>query len=159
MVVSPIVRFDGTKWLKKSPRSCRFQGCSPKLRRAAARQLFKANAPQLPKDNKRPPKIIRNDLAAMRVDHGFLRLRHLGQSLRLRAWAVCEMGDAILGLVMRRMGTSRSRVGRGAQCVRPSDQGRRLARHKRSGSQIYKGFGRWSSVCSAIVCWAMTAAE
>jgi hypothetical protein len=26
-------------------------------------------------------------------------------------------------------------------------------------AQIYKGFGRWSSVCSAIVCWALIAAE
>jgi hypothetical protein len=25
--------------------------------------------------------------------------------------------------------------------------------------QIYKGFGRWSSVCSAITCWASIAAE
>jgi hypothetical protein len=25
-------------------------------------------------------------------------------------------------------------------------------------AQIYKGFGRWSSVCSAIVCWALIAA-
>ena len=26
-------------------------------------------------------------------------------------------------------------------------------------AQIYKGYGRWSSVCSAIVCWAVIAAE
>lgn len=26
-------------------------------------------------------------------------------------------------------------------------------------AQIYKGFGRWSTVCSAIVCWALIAAE
>ena len=26
-------------------------------------------------------------------------------------------------------------------------------------AQIYKAFGRWSSVCSAIVCWALIAAE
>jgi hypothetical protein len=26
-------------------------------------------------------------------------------------------------------------------------------------AQIYKGFGRWSSVCSAIVCWGLIAAE
>ncbi|HEX7498783.1 MAG TPA: hypothetical protein VF524_00610 [Polyangia bacterium] len=25
--------------------------------------------------------------------------------------------------------------------------------------QICKGFGRWSSVCSAIVCWGLIAAE
>ena len=24
-------------------------------------------------------------------------------------------------------------------------------------TKIYKGFGRWSSVCSAIVCWALIA--
>ncbi len=26
-------------------------------------------------------------------------------------------------------------------------------------AQIYKVFGRWSSVCSALVCWALIAAE
>ena len=26
-------------------------------------------------------------------------------------------------------------------------------------AQIYKGFGRWSSVCSGIACWALIAAE
>ena len=26
-------------------------------------------------------------------------------------------------------------------------------------AQIYKAFGRWSTVCSAIVCWALIAAE
>jgi hypothetical protein len=26
-------------------------------------------------------------------------------------------------------------------------------------AQIYKGFGRWSTVCSAIACWALIAAE
>ena len=26
-------------------------------------------------------------------------------------------------------------------------------------AQIYKGFGRWSTVCSAITCWALIAAE
>jgi hypothetical protein len=26
-------------------------------------------------------------------------------------------------------------------------------------ASIYKGFGRWSSVCSALVCWALIAAE
>jgi hypothetical protein len=26
-------------------------------------------------------------------------------------------------------------------------------------TQIYKGYGRWSSICGAIVCWAIVAAE
>ena len=34
-----------------------------------------------------------------------------------------------------------------------------LTRAGEAGGEIYKGFGRWSSVCSAIVCWALIAAE
>ena len=30
---------------------------------------------------------------------------------------------------------------------------------KQQAALIYKGFGRWSSVCSALVCWALIAAE
>jgi hypothetical protein len=34
-----------------------------------------------------------------------------------------------------------------------------LAQQGAIAAQIYKGFGRWSSVCSAITCWAAIAAE
>jgi hypothetical protein len=34
-----------------------------------------------------------------------------------------------------------------------------LTDQKKLAAQIYKGFGRWSSVCSAIVCWSLVAAE
>jgi hypothetical protein len=33
-----------------------------------------------------------------------------------------------------------------------------LQQQAQVAAQIYKGFGRWSSVCSAIVCWALIAA-
>ena len=33
-----------------------------------------------------------------------------------------------------------------------------LQQQAHMAAQIYKGFGRWSSVCSAIVCWASVVA-
>lgn len=34
-----------------------------------------------------------------------------------------------------------------------------LKQQEQIAAQIYKGFGRWSTVCSAITCWASIAAE
>ena len=33
-----------------------------------------------------------------------------------------------------------------------------LAQQTQLAADIYKGYGRWSTVCSAIVCWAIVAA-
>ena len=40
-----------------------------------------------------------------------------------------------------------------------SADGLTLKQQAAIAAQIYKGFGRWSSVCSAITCWASIAAE
>lgn len=42
--------------------------------------------------------------------------------------------------------------------ARPAPEGT-LKEQAALAAQIYKGFGRWSSICSAIVCWALIAAE
>ena len=57
LVVSPIVRFDCDKWLKREPfHDASYQDIKPASKYfATAKTLFKANAAQLPKDNKRPP--------------------------------------------------------------------------------------------------------
>ena len=34
-----------------------------------------------------------------------------------------------------------------------------LSEQSALAAQIYKAFGRWSTVCSAITCWALIAAE
>ena len=39
------------------------------------------------------------------------------------------------------------------------DQSGTIKQQAAIAAQIYKGFGRWSSVCSAITCWASIAAE
>jgi hypothetical protein len=161
VVVSPIVRFDGTKWLKKLPYGqASFKGGSPKLRRAAAKQLFKANAGQLPKDNKRPPKIVlgttlpqcvlTTDFFGFDTSDNRYGLKGLG--------AVSEMGDAILGLVMSRMGNSAPAWVAVRNVSDPQIKAEGTLRDQaHAAAQIYKGFGRWSSICSAIVCWALIA--
>ncbi len=161
MVVSPIVQFDGTKWLTKPPYGhASFKDGSPKFRRAAAKQLFKANAGQLPKDNKRPPKIIlgttlpqcvlTTDFFGFDTSDNHYGLKGLG--------AVSEMGDAILGLVMSRMGESAPAWVAVRNVSDPQIKAEGSLRDlARAAAQIYKGFGRWSSICSAIVCWALIA--
>ena len=35
--------------------------------------------------------------------------------------------------------------------------GKTIRQQAKIAGDIYKGFGRWSTVCSAIVCWAIVA--
>jgi hypothetical protein len=73
---------------------------------------------------------------------------------------VSEMGDAVLGLVASRMQTKAPRwiAVRNVSDPQIKAEGT-LKQQAEIAAQIYKGFGRWSSVCSAIVCWALIAAE
>jgi hypothetical protein len=69
------------------------------------------------------------------------------------------MGDAVLGLVVSQMGSPPRWVAvRNVSDPQIKAVGT-LKEQATLAAQIYKGFGRWSSVCSAIVCWALIAAE
>jgi hypothetical protein len=163
VIVSPIVRFDCQKWLKSEPfHDAVYKDGSPQTKYfAAARKLFKANAAQLPKDNTRSPKIVTGSRPAMSVvttdffgfdtsDNHF-GLKGLGD--------VSDMGDAVLGLVMSQMEKApRWLAVRNVSDPQIKAQGT-LKQQGTMATQIYKAFGRWSTVCSAIVCWALIAAE
>ena len=70
------------------------------------------------------------------------------------------MGDAILGLVAADMGESAPRWLAIRNVSDPQIKAEGTLRQQAAiAAQIYKGFGRWSSVCSAITCWAAIAAE
>jgi nucleoside phosphorylase len=60
VVVSPIARFDCTAKFKKEPfTQDAYSSVAPKSKYfATAKELFKANVGQLPKNNTRPPKIV-----------------------------------------------------------------------------------------------------
>jgi hypothetical protein len=73
---------------------------------------------------------------------------------------VSEMGDAVLGLVAEQMGANAPRWIAVRNVSDPQIKAEGTLRDQAQlAAQIYKGFGRWSTVCSSIVCWALIAAE
>lgn len=163
VVVSPIVRFDAIKWLKGAAfHDAVYASDTPSAKFfAKAKELFDANAAQLPQDNTRPPKIVQSDAPDSSVvttdffgfdtSNNHYRLQGLGD--------VSEMGDAVLGLVCSQMATPPRWVAvRNVSDPQIKAEGT-LREQAAIAAQIYKAFGRWSSVCSAIVCWALIAAE
>jgi nucleoside phosphorylase len=163
VVVSPIVRFDGIKWLKKaSYHDAVFTSTAQKTKFfAKAETLFQANAGQLPRDNTRAPQIIQSSVpAASVVTTDFFGFDTSDNHYGLQGLGdVSEMGDAILGLVASQMETPpRWLAVRNVSDPQIKAEGT-LKEQSALAAQIYKGFGRWSTVCSAIMCWALIAAE
>jgi nucleoside phosphorylase len=167
VVVSPIVRFDCTAKFKSEPfHNAHYSSVAPKTKYiSTAAKLFKANAGQLPKDNTRPPKIVRvspTALSSSVVTTDFFGFDTSNNHYNLQGLGdVSEMGDAVLGLVASQMQTKAPRwvAVRNVSDPQIKADGMTLKQQAVLAAQIYKGFGRWSSVCSAIVCWALIAAE
>jgi hypothetical protein len=166
VIVSSIVRFASRKWLRSAPFHDSSYHDSPAQAKyfSEARTLFKANAGQLPKDNTRAPKIVRvlpsalsssvvtTDFFGFDTSDNYYKLRGLGD--------LSEMGDAVLGMVAKEMGPKAPRwiAVRNVSDPQIKATGLSLKQQANMADNIYKGFGRWSSVCSAIVCWALIAA-
>ena len=165
VVVSPIVRFDCTaKFKKQSFHDAHYNSKSPKEdHMTTAKHLFAANAGQLPKDNTRAPNIavvplgqvnhsvVTTDFFGFDTSDDHYKLQGLGD--------VSEMGDAILGLVATEIANPpRWLAVRNVSDPQIKAEGT-LRDQAALAAQIYKGYGRWSSVCSAIVCWALIASE
>jgi nucleoside phosphorylase len=166
VVVSPIVRFDCISKFKREPfHATHYSDSSPKTKLLAkAKTLFKANEGQLPKDNTRPPKIflvspraikssvVTTDFFGFDTSNDYYHLQGLGD--------VSEMGDAVLGLVANQMGKAAPRWVAVRNVSDPQIKAEGTIKQQAAlAGHIYKGFGRWSSVCSAIVCWALIAAD
>ncbi len=123
------------------------------------------NAGQLPKDNERLPKIIRVTPTALDssvVTTDFFGFDTSDNRYKLQGLGdVSEMGDAVLGLVASTMGASAPRwlAIRNVSDPQIKADGLTIKQQAAIAAQIYQGFGRWSSVCSAITCWASIAAE
>lgn len=163
VVVSSVVRFDCTAKFKSEPFAKAAFSSAPveRVRFEEASQLFAANASQLPPDNTRPPKIfvaqpgeltagvVTTDFFGFDTDDNHYMLQGLGH--------VCEMGDAILGMVAAKMGESAPAWVAVRNVSDPEIKvgDMTIQQQGQFASHIYKVFGRWSSVCSAIVCWAL----
>jgi Phosphorylase superfamily len=171
VILSPLVRFDCKQKFKnkkvdgKSIATAHYASSVPKKKfLAQTKTLFKANSGQLPKDNTRPPKVFQTAPAALPssvVTTDFFGFDTSNNHYGLQGLGhVSEMGDAVLGLVATEVLTSPVRwvAVRNVSDPQIKAEGT-LKQQSALAAQIYKGFGRWSSVCSAIVCWALIAAE
>jgi purine-nucleoside phosphorylase len=166
VVVSPIVRFDCLSKFKKAPfKQAHYVSVPPNTNYfATAQTLFKVNASQLPKENTREPQIftVPTDV----VEHAVLTTDFFGfdtsdNHYQLQGSGyVSEMGDAVLGLVCSELGENAPRYVAVRNVSDPQIKAEGTLRQQAQiAAQIYKGFGRWSSVCSALTCWALIAAE
>ncbi|HTQ13198.1 MAG TPA: hypothetical protein VMH86_04920 [Rhizomicrobium sp.] len=165
VVVAPVVRFDCISKFKKQA----FAKASYTSAKAdtkyfkTALKLFKTNADQLPKTNTRAPKIynvlsknldqavVTTDFFGFDTSDNHYGLKGLGD--------VSEMGDAVLGLVAQGMGASAPPWLAIRNVSDPQIKATGSLKDEANvAATIYKGYGRWSSVCSAITCWASIAA-
>jgi hypothetical protein len=71
---------------------------------------------------------------------------------------VCEMGDAVLGSVCQALGAGAPRYSAVRNVSDPEVDSSDPDASALAG-YIYEHFGRWSSVCSAIVCWAIVTGD
>jgi hypothetical protein len=68
------------------------------------------------------------------------------------------MGDAVLGMVSAQSKSPHWIAVRNVSDPQIKAAGLTLKQQGDLASSIYKGYGRWSTVCSAITCWAIIAA-
>lgn len=168
VIVSPVVRFDCIQKFK----NFKFDGTpiakeifkSEAVRPLqVAAKLLAANADQLPRDNTRSPKIFTTALKDAKDSvcttdfFGFdISDNHYG----LKGLAhVCEMGDAVLGLAAQKLKDAGETMPPYVAVRNVSDPQIKaegtLEEQKQRAATIYKAYGRWSSVCSAIACWTL----
>jgi nucleoside phosphorylase len=166
VIVAPIVRFDCTaKFKKESFHDAHYSTVAPNRKFfSTAKKLFKANAARLPPANTRRPKIMTaapSALASFVVTTDFFGFDTSDDHYHLQGLGlVSEMGDAVLGLVAEQMGANAPRWIAVRNVSDPQIKAEGTLRDQAQlAAQIYKGFGRWSTVCSTIVCWALIAAE
>ncbi len=166
VIVSPIVRFDCTAKFKAKPFHAAHYSSVAATRKffSAAKKLFKANSGRLPPENTRQPQIVTSPpdgLSSSVVTTDFFGFDTSNDHYHLQGLGfVSEMGDAVLGLVTNEMGADAPRWVAVRNFSDPQIKAEGTLRDQaKLAAQIYKGFGRWSSVCSGIVCWALIVAE
>ena len=133
--------------LPRPARSSRPMPVSSPRPTLALRRSFVSRSPGL------DASVVTTDFFGFDTSDNHYKLQGLG--------SVSEMGDAVLGLVAQEMGTEAPRwlAIRNVSDPQISATGLTLQQQGALAAQIYKGFGRWSTVCSAITCWASIAAD
>jgi hypothetical protein len=163
VVVAPAVQFDCTKEFKSRPFHDSKYPCS-KLKTTSfseAQKLFAANVAHLP-PNSRPPAIFTRPVAAAKnvdvVTTDFFAFDDSLDSFHLQGLgSAVEMGDAVLGMVVGQMssGAPKWAAVRNASDPQIDAHGLTPAQERNKAGQIYERFGYWTTIPSAITCWAL----
>jgi nucleoside phosphorylase len=163
VVVAPSVRFDCTTKFKNAPFHNSIYTCS-KLKTAsfaAAQQLFKANVAHLP-TAARPPKIFTQPVAGVPdteiVTTDFFAFDDTSDTFGIQGLGLAvEMGDAVLGMVIQQMGAKAPKWAavRNASDPQINSSGLTKKEAATKAAQIYERFGYWTTIASAITCWAL----
>jgi nucleoside phosphorylase len=166
VIVSPIVRF-ATKSPRRSKPNVDPTITGPTKAKSSrfkqARDLFKANATHLPKTNTRkiPEISVSKTPSTSIVTTNFFGFDTSENTYGLRGTgSLSEMGDIVLAAVAETMGGRAFQwlAVRNVSDPQISDPGKSTSQEAKEAATIYKAYGKWSSVCSAIVCWALITA-
>ena len=163
VILSRFVTFDCQRTYKRlDGQSYACLTATSTARLGTAQELFAANQKFLPPDNTRPP-VINQATGGLTgiLTTDFFGFDNTANTYGLQGkGALSEMGDAVLGLVANEMGNEAPPyvIVRNVSDPEIDSTGETLSQQAAMAAAIYKGFGRWSTVCSAIVCWALIAA-
>jgi nucleoside phosphorylase len=162
VIVSRFVTFDCRREFKRLNGDSFACGAdAPKERFAEAHELFGYNAKFLPTDNTRAPSIVISPSAQAGIlTTDFFGFDNTADTYELQGKGdLSEMGDAVLGMVCQQMGAVAPSyaIVRNVSDPQIDSSGMSIAQQTKVAADIYKGYGRWSSVCSAIVCWSIIA--
>jgi hypothetical protein len=163
VIVSPVVSFDCQGRFKGNScaQACYSSEAPVTTGLAKPKELMRVNAKRLPNENRREPKIVAVPPTAVKggvVTTDFFGFDTSDDHFKLQGrGAVSEMGEAVLGMVCSEMGNGAPRwlAVRNVSDPQIDAKGRTLSEEAQVAAGIYKGYGRWSSVCSAIVCWGV----
>ncbi|HVS36148.1 MAG TPA: hypothetical protein VMS17_11255, partial [Gemmataceae bacterium] len=163
VVAAPAVQFDCTKEFKASPFHDSKYPCS-KLKTASfseTAKLFAANLSHLP-PARRPPRIFTRPAGAVKnadvATTDFFAYDDTDDSFGLQGLgSAVEMGDAVLGMVIQKLGGSAPKwiAVRNISDPQMDTKGLTPEEVRRKAGQIYERFGYWTTIPSAIVCWAL----
>lgn len=157
VIVSSVVRFCSRDWLKNAPFAKRmYRSQSPHGFQLDVTELLKANADKLP-NNKSPKFALYRQGGVVTTD--FFGFDTSDDHYKLQGLGDCsEMGDAVLGMVCDDLGHHAPDFLAVRNVSDPQIKATgTLEQQANEAAKIYKDYGRWSTVCSAIVCWGLIA--
>jgi nucleoside phosphorylase len=163
VALAPTVRFDCQEEFKSAPFHNAVYTCS-KLKTnslATAEKLFKPNLNHLPPES-RTPRIFDGPAAGVKnagvVTTDFFAYDDTQNTYGLQGLgAAVEMGDAVLGLVIQELGSAAPlwRAVRNASDPQMNTAGLTPEEVREKAGSIYERYGYWTTISSAITCWAM----